>query len=91
MIDVDDDLREALASYAHGTWSEWMKYMFEKSELTDDGCVIILKDLVERWVRQSETPYNKLSEKEKVSDLKEADQIMWIYGSKDKWRRYIND
>ena len=84
MIDVDNDLREALARYAHDTWSCWKKSMFDQSELTDDGCVVIPKSLVERWTRQSKTPYDQLSEKEKVSDLKEADQIMWIYGSKDK-------
>jgi hypothetical protein len=73
---------EQLADYAHKTWSNWMKYLFEKSELKDDGSVIIPKDLVNRWKRQLDTKYEDLTIEEQDSDIKEANKIIEIIGSK---------
>ena len=33
---------------------------------------------VERWTRQKDTPYNELTESEKLSDLNEADKFLSI-------------
>lgn len=69
-------LREALADYAHKAWSNWMFYLFSRSQGNADGSVTIPADLVERWKRQVVTPYDMLPENEKASDRKQADQIV---------------
>ena len=69
---------EELAGYAHKVWSGWMQYLFSKSEHLVNGAVIIPADLVERWVRQSSTPYEELPENEKESDREEALKMMEI-------------
>lgn len=68
--------REKLAALCHEQWSGWMKYMFSKSKLSSAGCIIIPKDLVDRWCKQMNTPYKKLSEEEKNSDRAEADKFI---------------
>jgi len=73
-----DLLIEKLADYAHEAWSGWMKYLFEKSSSSEDGSVTIPKELVDRWTRQLETPYEDLSEEEKASDRKEAYKMLNI-------------
>lgn len=67
---------EPLAAYAHEAWSGWMRYLFEKSTLNEDGTVTIPKWAVERWQRQMNTPYNALPEEEKKSDRVEAETIL---------------
>ena len=74
------DKREQLAEYAHGAWSGWMAYLFEKSSFNSDGTVTIPVWAVERWKRQSETAYVNLPENEKESDRKEADLMLEIIG-----------
>ena len=65
-------LREALAAYAHHTWSNWMRYMIPKLEGPD------AQQLLERWKRQMNTDYHDLPEGEKASDRVEAEQILDI-------------
>ena len=79
-----EELREALAAYAHESWSGWMEYLFTKcrtslhSFLTGprSETTIIHQDQVLRWKRQMQTPYADLSEKEKESDREQADKIL---------------
>jgi hypothetical protein len=75
----ENDVRELLSEYAHNAWSGWMKYLFEKSTINDDGTCTIPKWAVEKWVRQSETLYELLPEEEKNSDRKEADEMLKIF------------
>jgi len=77
---VNNDLREALAAYAHEAWSGWMQYLFTKSKKNTDGTVTIPQPLVERWYRQLTTLYADLPESEKESDRKEADKMLRIVG-----------
>lgn len=83
-------MREILAAHAHAMWSDWMKYMFEKSVpyrpgniQAEEGALIIPKWAVERWTRQAKTNYSALPEKEKESDRKEADGMLKIVWSTD--------
>ena len=82
--------REKLAEYAHEAWSEWMKYIFSKcfddiGQLNkSNGILILSADLVRRWTRQMNTPYNELSEDEKESDREEADKIISIFKGEKK-------
>ncbi len=68
--------REVLAAYAHDTWSGWMTYMFANGTSNADGTFTIAAWAVERWARQMCTPYDQLSEAEKMSDRDEADKIL---------------
>ena len=72
-----DDTKEKLAAYAHEAWSGWMAYLFSKCEGVDGG-MLIPQSLVDRWKRQSETPYAELPDGEKASDRKEAAVMLEI-------------
>lgn len=78
------DLREKLAELEHVRWSEWQKYLHDKTYILPDfyhktgttvQCdrIIRYKDF-EHWERQINTPYDKLSEKEKDSDREQVDR-----------------
>ena len=73
-----NDKREKLAEYAHDSWSGWMQYLFDKSDINEDCSVTIPPELVTRWGRQMNTAYLELPENEKESDLAEADKILAI-------------
>lgn len=75
------ELREDLAEYAHEAWSGWMKYMFSKGELNEDGTYTMPAWAVERWQRQMNAPYADLPETEKESDREEADKMLAIVGA----------
>lgn len=77
MKDVVKGKREALANLCHEQWSEWMRYLFSKSIIDWDNltCTIPKESFV-RWLRQTATPYAKLSKEEQESDLKEADKFI---------------
>lgn len=78
---AENDLREALAEYAHEAWSGWMNYLLSKSIVNDDGSWTIPPELAERWYRQLTTPYFLLPEGEKESDRAEADKMLALAGS----------
>jgi hypothetical protein len=66
------DMIEALAEYAHNSWSGWTEWMFEKWDQTHGSG----ETFQARWKRQLKTPYSSLSEQEKESDRKEARRIL---------------
>jgi hypothetical protein len=68
-------MKEALAENAHKAWSDWMRYLFEKSSTNTDGSVTIPPKLVERWRRQMQTPFRALPYDEQTSDFREADKV----------------
>ena len=72
-------MREELAEVQHEIWSHWMKYLFSQCVRADDGWTIP-SEKVTRWVRQINTPYSELSEKEKGSDREQADKILAVLG-----------
>ena len=71
-------LRQKLAAVQHEIWADWMRYLFQVSELNDDGTYTISEEKARRWIRQLNTPYSKLSEDEQRSDLELADRILSI-------------
>jgi len=75
---IDNEMREALAEYAHDSWSGWMEYLAEKTTFNADGTATIPAWAVTRWNRQMHTPYADLPEPEKESDRVEADKIIAI-------------
>jgi hypothetical protein len=67
---------ELLAEYAHTAWCGWMAYLFSKCTLNADGTMTIPSWAVERWTRQTHTPYAQLPEDEKLTDRQEAATIL---------------
>lgn len=67
-----------LADVQHEIWSHWMKYLFEVSTQNDDGTVTISADKVKTWQRQMVTSYADLSDKEKESDIEQAEKVLAV-------------
>lgn len=71
-------LREQLAAIEHQRWADWQSYMHSQCYglpySADSGALVIPRELVERWERQSATPYAELSEAEKDSDRRQVDR-----------------
>jgi hypothetical protein len=65
-------LMEKLADVEHERWSHWQRYLHSKCKRTADGSLVIPAELVQRWETQMNTPYSKLSEKEKESDREQV-------------------
>lgn len=63
---------EDLAHIEHQRWSHWQTYMHSMGVRQADGSLLIPRDLVDRWDRQSSTLYANLSEKEKESDREQV-------------------
>lgn len=77
----DDNLREALAAYAHNAWSGWMIYLFSKCTEHTGGFYTIPVWAVQRWKRQMSTNYCDLPEGEQESDRAEADKMLALLGA----------
>jgi len=77
-IVIPPTVREQLAYYAHDAWSGWMKYMFKKMKINDDGTATMPKWAVDRWTFQMKKTYNELPDDMKESDRQEADRMITI-------------
>lgn len=73
---ADEALMERLAAIEHERWSHWQRYLHSKSERTDDGSLVIPPALVEQWTTQMNTPYDRLSAKEKESDREQVRKFL---------------
>lgn len=66
MAVIEDKLIEQLAAIEHERWADWQKWchkvLRENNPSPEQG------DILERWDKQIETSYEKLSESEKQSD-----------------------
>lgn len=69
-------LLEELAAIEHERWAHWQRFMHNQADRRSDGSLMIPPDLVTKWERLIDTPYAKLTEKEKESD-------------RDQVRRYL--
>jgi len=84
------------ADLEHRRWAGWQKYLFSKCSETVNDNLIIPADLVDRWTKQINTPYSKLSEEEKESDRKEVRKYIpllekALFQQKEKIKRVILD
>lgn len=79
----DSDIIEGLADLAHEQWSGWIRYLFSRSTMTNEGTVVIPSNLVARWQRQMHTPYRNLPDNEKESDRIEARKVIAYFESID--------
>ena len=62
------ELLEQLAEIEHIQWAHWTKYMLDHST----------PENIERWKKQSDTPYSELSEAEKDLDRDWARKVINI-------------
>jgi hypothetical protein len=71
-------LREELAALEHVQWAHWTRYMLETLALK--ALIVGRLPEVTRWLKQCETPYSRLTEKEKDSDREWADRALKLLG-----------
>jgi hypothetical protein len=70
LMDMTTPIRERLATPEHEQWAHWTRYLLD--HLTPEN--------VERWRKQIDTPYDRLSESEKQSDREWADRALELVG-----------
>lgn len=70
------ELLEPLAAIEHERWAHWQDYLHSQCLKNDDGSLTIPCELVERWTRQLETPYENLSQEEKNSDREQVKRYL---------------
>jgi hypothetical protein len=71
-----ESLLEELAAIEHERWAHWQRYVHSKGDRRPDGSVVLPADLVRRWDAQIATPYQDLSESEKVSDREQVERYL---------------
>lgn len=75
---VLDCLVDRLAAIEHERWAHWQRYMHGKAHRASDGSITIPADLVQRWERQIELPYDQLSDVERESDREQVRRYLPI-------------
>ncbi len=70
-------LRDDLAAVQHEIWSHWMKYLRSQGKYVGDHFLLDGDDM-EKWMKQTATPYSELSEKEQRSDREQADKVILV-------------
>ena len=73
MTNDKDSLREALADIEHQRWADWQRYCHSKMRPVTYGHLLSHDDY-QHWQRQIKTPYAKLSDAEKASDMEQVDR-----------------
>lgn len=76
---------ETLAALEHARWSDWMLYLLSKCSHNENGTATIPQWAVERWVRQANTPYEKLSAEEQNSDRNEVRRYLRLINAMREW------
>ena len=69
--DNNTALREKLAAIEHERWADWQSWVHQVA-LGVEG--VDWDEMMERWQRQIDTPYEKLSDEEKASDMRQVDR-----------------
>jgi hypothetical protein len=67
---------DELAAIEHERWSTWQAHLHSQGMRQADGSLVLPAELVARWERQIQTPYDQLTDAEKQSD-------------RDQVRRYL--
>jgi hypothetical protein len=71
-------LVDELAALEHRRWAHWQQYVHEKGEHRPDGSLVLPAELVARWQRQIDTPYEDLTNEEKQSDREQVQKYLPI-------------
>jgi hypothetical protein len=78
------EMIEILADLCHQQWSGWMKWLFKKCGMNQQGDCVIPREYYKSLCRQMETDYQNLSEVEQDSDREEAEKFLSIFLKGDK-------
>ena len=70
----EKERQEEEAELMHKQWARWQAYLFSQSEWTKDG-YLIPKKLCKKLQKLIDTPYSKLSKKQKERYLKEIKNL----------------
>jgi len=76
---------ERIAAWSHKSWAGWYRWMAQKWDQIHQGTG---ESFQERWKRQSETPYVKLSDSEQNSDRAEAKEVLNVLYEILPWPRF---
>ncbi len=71
-------IMDDLAAVEHERWAHWQRFVHEQASQQPDGSLLLPAELVERWERQIETSFEKLTEKEKESDREQVRRYLPI-------------
>lgn len=82
----DAELIDQLAAVEHERWAHWQRYLHAKCDELPDGSLRIPEQLVTRWRKQINTPYDRLSADEQASDREQVAAYLdvlarWLDGS----------
>ena len=67
------ELVETLAAIEHQRWADWQRYIHQcMGKKIDEDWFRLAPFYYNRWQQQIDTPYEKLSEKEKQSDREQV-------------------
>lgn len=69
-------LRESLAEIEHARWSRWQANVHCQCVVNSDGSLTVPAALAGRWRRRVATPYAELTEAEKDSHRRDADDTL---------------
>jgi hypothetical protein len=80
MSDIDKEDLEILADKTHSIWAKWMRYFITKfpkefCKKSKTVSIVVPLKVYNRWIRQIEQPYRRLTEKEKESDRLVAKEV----------------
>lgn len=75
---MSNELREALADYAHRAWSGGMRHLFGRCQEGENGTLVIPKFFVDRYRSLYTTKYADLKKSEKETSRYEADLMLKI-------------
>lgn len=72
------ELVEKLAAIEHERWADWQRWVHDQGRLIGDSPMdmVIPEAMWKRWQRQIDTPYDKLSEREKQSDREQVQRYL---------------
>jgi hypothetical protein len=66
----EDELKEKLAEIEHERWADWQKWI----HLVYENPTRPFEEAIANWKVQIDTPYSKLSDREKASDMEQVDR-----------------
>ena len=73
---VSNDLLEKLSDIEHQRWCHWQRFMHDQGKRMPDGSLLLPAGLVSKWDRLIETPYSKLTDKERESDREQVHRYL---------------
>lgn len=67
---------DMLAAVEHQRWAHWQNYLHSEGTKLADGSLLLPPDLVARWEKQIQIPFENLSDDEKESDREQVQKYI---------------